>query len=289
MNIVYMLLPALAWGILPLAVARINGKPINQIFGTTVGTLIVGLITLPFIKAATALDGKTFLMAALAGAFWVVGQLGQYTGYAKIGVSETMPISTGLQLIGTSLVGVVIFGEWASTNAKIWGFIGIALLIVGAILTSVSDSGTSEGSEKNQVGTIIMLVCTTLGFIIYNAIPRALSASGLAIFFPESVGMVVAVLIYLLFTKQMKEIKSKSSWQSLLAGFIFSIAATTYILSVKDNGVNMAFVVSQLSVVISTLGGMIFLHEKKSKKAIFFTITGLILIFAGAILTTIMH
>ena len=134
-----------------------------------------------------------------------------------------------------------------------------------------------------------MLVCTTLGFIIYNAIPRALSASGLAIFFPESVGMVVAVLIYLLFTKQMKEIKSKSSRQSLLAGFIFSIAATTYILSVKDNGVNTAFVVSQLSVVISTLGGMIFLHEKKSKKAIFFTITGLILIFAGAILTTIMH
>ncbi len=27
MNIVLMLLPAIAWGILPLAVARINGKP----------------------------------------------------------------------------------------------------------------------------------------------------------------------------------------------------------------------------------------------------------------------
>lgn len=287
MNIVYMLIPAIAWGILPLAVARVNGKPINQIFGTTVGTLIVGIIALPFIKMN--IDAKTFWLAALAGAFWVVGQLGQYTGYAKIGVSETMPISTGLQLIGTSLVGVVIFGEWASTSAKIWGFIGIALLIVGAILTSVSDKGTSEGNEKNQVGTIIMLVCTTIGFIIYNSIPKAMSASGLAIFFPESVGMVLAVLIYLVFTKQLGELKAKSSWQSLIAGFIFSIAAIGYILSVKDNGVNTAFVVSQLSVVISTLGGMLFLHEKKTKKGYIFTISGLIIILIGAILTTVMH
>ncbi|GAA3629238.1 GRP family sugar transporter [Lactobacillus hamsteri] len=287
MNIVYMFIPAVAWGILPLAVAKVNGKPINQILGTTVGTLIVGIIALPFIKMN--IDAKTFWLAALAGAFWVVGQLGQYTGYAKIGVSETMPISTGLQLIGTSLVGVVIFGEWASTNAKIWGFIGIALLIIGAILTSISDKGTSEGNEKNQVGTIIMLVCTTLGFIIYNSIPKAMSASGLAIFFPESVGMVLAVLVYLVFTKQLGELKAKSSWQSLIAGFIFAIAAIGYILSVKDNGVNTAFVVSQLSVVISTLGGMLFLHEKKTKKGFIFTISGLIIILIGAILTTIMH
>lgn len=287
MSIIYMLIPALAWGVLPLAVARIKGKPINQILGTTVGTLIVGLITLPFIKLN--IDAKTFWMAALAGAFWVIGQLGQYTGYAKVGVSETMPISTGLQLIGTSLVGVVIFGEWGSTSAKIWGFIGIALLILGAILTSVSDTGTSEGNKSNQTGTIIMLVCTTLGFIVYNAIPRALSASGIAIFFPESVGMVLAVLVYLVFTRQLGELKAKSSWQSLIAGFIFSIAALGYIMSVRDNGVNTAFVVSQLSVVISTLGGMLVLGEKKSKKGYIFTISGLILIFVGAILTTIMH
>ena len=44
MAIILMLLPALAWGILPLAVARINGKPVNQIFGTAVGTLLVSFV-----------------------------------------------------------------------------------------------------------------------------------------------------------------------------------------------------------------------------------------------------
>lgn len=286
MNFIYMFIPAIAWGILPLAVAKVKGKPINQIIGTTVGTLIVSIFVA--IALHTQIDVKTFCLAALAGAFWVIGQLGQYTGYAKIGVSETMPISTGLQLIGTSLIGVLIFGEWTSTNAKIWGFVGIALLIIGAIFTSFSDKGTGEGNEKNQMGTIIMLICTTLGFIVYNAIPKALSSSGLTIFFPESVGMVLAVMIYLFATRQTRELKVKSSWQSLLAGFIFALAAIGYIMSVKENGVNSAFVVSQLSVVISTLGGMLFLNEKKSKKGIIYTLLGLALILIGAILTTIM-
>lgn len=287
MKYIYMFIPALAWGILPLAVSKIKGKPVNQIFGTTVGTLIVAVLALPMIK--TAIDAKTFMLAALAGAFWVIGQLGQYTSYARVGVSETMPISTGLQLIGTSLVGVTMFGEWPTANAKLWGFIGIALLIVGAIFTSFSDKNTSEGSEKNQVGTLIMLVLTTFGYIIYNSIPKAMTASGLAIFFPESLGMVIAVLVYMLASGNAKELTNESSWQSLLSGFIFAIAAIGYILSVKDNGVNTAFVVSQLSVVISTLGGMLFLHETKSKKGYIFTLVGLALILVGAILTTVMH
>lgn len=286
MTILLTLIPALAWGILPLTVARINGKPINQIFGTAVGTLIVSLFVVLFLQPNV--DLKSFIMAALAGAFWIVGQLGQYSGYKAIGVSQTMPISTGLQLIGTSLIGVILFGEWASTSAKILGFLGIILLIIGSSLTAITDKADlPSGGTAARTKTIIMLILTTIGFLVYNAIPKAMSDSGLAIFFPESVGMIIMVLVYILFTKQPHVLKEKASWQSVIAGFIFSIAAITYILSVKVNGVNLAFVISQLSVVISTLGGMIFLHESKSKRELTFTIIGLILIVGGAITTTV--
>lgn len=217
-----------------------------------------------------------------------MGQLGQYSGYKAIGVSQTMPISTGLQLIGTSLIGVILFGEWASTSAKILGFLGIILLIIGSSLTAITDKADlPSGGTAARTKTIIMLILTTIGFLVYNAIPKAMSDSGLAIFFPESVGMIIMVLVYILFTKQPHVLKEKASWQSVIAGFIFSIAAITYILSVKANGVNLAFVISQLSVVISTLGGMIFLHESKSKRELTFTIIGLILIVGGAITTTV--
>lgn len=285
MGIILMLLPALAWGILPLAVARVNGKPVNQIFGTAVGTLLVSFVVYVVLRPAISLP--SFILAALAGGFWIIGQLGQYNAYRSIGVSQTMPISTGLQLIGTSLIGVLIFGEWASVNARIFGAVGIILLIVGIFLTAVHDHNGQTTNQKSQTGTLIMLVLTTIGFLVYNAIPRALSASGLAIFLPESVGMVIAVLLYILFTRQPQVLHEKASWQSLLAGIIFSFAAITYILSVRDNGVNSAFVVSQLSVVLSTIGGMVVLHEKKSRRELFFTIIGLVLIVVGAITTTI--
>ena len=53
------------------------------------------------------------------------------------------------------------------------------------------------------------------------------------------------------------------------------------------NGVNLAFVMSQLCVVISTLGGILFLHEKKTQKGLIYTVIGLILIVAGAVLTSV--
>lgn len=277
-----MLLPALAWGILPLAVARVKGKPINQIFGTAIGTLIVSIVV--FLIMRPNISVISFIMAALAGGFWIIGQLGQYNAYQSIGVSQTMPVSTGFQLIGTSLIGVLLFGEWTSVNAKIFGFIGIILLIIGVVLTAKKDQKTFNGGNTK---TMVMLILTTIGFLVYNSIPKAMSTSGLAIFLPESVGMVIAVLIYIAFSRQPQVLREKASWQSLLAGFVFSIAAVTYILSVRDNGVNTAFVISQLSVVISTIGGMVFLHEKKSRHELLLTIIGLILIVGGAIVTTI--
>lgn len=47
---------------------------------------------------------RQFFNSDKAGAVWVVGQLGQYIGDQRIGVSQTMPISTGLQLVGTYLM-----------------------------------------------------------------------------------------------------------------------------------------------------------------------------------------
>lgn len=44
---------------------------------------------------------------------WTLGQFTQYIAFEKMGVSRTMPISTGMQLVGTSLTGIIFFGEWA--------------------------------------------------------------------------------------------------------------------------------------------------------------------------------
>ena len=141
--------------------------------------------------------------------------------------------------------------------------------------------------RSNQVSTIILLVLTSLGYITSSSIPKALHGNSVSIFFGQTFGMLVAVFIYTLVTKNLHVWKEKSTVQSGGAGILYAIAALAYILSVQDNGVNMAFVISQLCVVISTLGGLIFLHEKKTRSGLIFTIAGLILIIGGAMLTTL--
>ena len=128
MNILIALIPAIGWGIQPLILKKIGGRPTNEILGTGIGTLIVGLFVY-FFFSDQSLSISTFLIALMSGAFWVIGQTGQYTAFNLLGVSRTMPISTGLQLIGTSLIGVFLFGEWPGTTARIIGFVAIGILI----------------------------------------------------------------------------------------------------------------------------------------------------------------
>lgn len=94
--------------------------------------------------------------------------------------------------------------------------------------------------------------------------------------------MFVAAVLYLLFSRQTVAFKERSSWENILGGGYF-----LYIYSVHDNGVNSAFIASQLSVVISTLGGMLVMHEKKTSRELVYTILGLILLVSGAVITSV--
>lgn len=48
--------------------------------------------------------------------------MGQFISYTRIGVSGTILLSTGFQLVGNSLIGGLIFGEWPTAQAKVIGF-----------------------------------------------------------------------------------------------------------------------------------------------------------------------
>ena len=280
MNILIALIPALGWGLNPLLISKLGGKPVNQTLGTGIGALIVGLIVQLAVRPTV--DISTFWLSALSGAFWVLGQIGQYTSYSRMGVSTTMPISTGLQLVGTSVIGVLMFGEWAGDGAKVVGFAAIVLMIVGVALTAVTDS---PDGRSGLMSGLLILVPTTIGYWVYSALPKAVSASGTAIFFPQMLGMFLAAVVYALVSGRGRAFKQRTSWLNAFAGLIFGVSALAYIFSAKANGVATAYVITQVSVVISTLGGLLVLHETKSSRELRLTIIGLVLIVAGSVMT----
>lgn len=285
MDILIGLIPALCWGLLPISAARMGGRPVNQILGTTMGTFLAAVLVYVFLKPDISL--KTAVLSALSGALWVIGQTGQYVAYTRIGVSKTMPLSTGLQLVGTSLIGVFVFGEWPSPRARIIGFSALAVIIAGVGLTSIK-KGNGDG-KRVSLRTLALLFATNFGFLAYSSIPDAIGTKGTAIFLPQAAGMLAASVLYVLVSRQAAAFGQSESWKNILTGCLFAMAALFYILSAQRNGIATGFVLSQLSVILSTLLGIFVLGEAKNAFEMKATIAGLVLIVAGGAVAALLR
>ncbi|MCI5813010.1 MAG: GRP family sugar transporter [Lactobacillus sp.] len=283
MGYVIALIPALCWGVMPLISTKVGGSSSNQVFGIGLGALIVSTISMVIIRPSIGLI--PFLVAVLSGACWAVGQFGQFASMKKIGVSNTMPLSTAFQLIGNTLIGVCIFHEWQGSKQLILGFFALALVIVGAMLTSITDKSSGKLVAAKDV---VFLLLTTIGYVIYSAFPRfpiLAHADSVAIYLPETIGILLGVTIYQLITEGPKVFKQRGQYANILSGLLWGIAGLSYIFGARAIGITVAFIFSQLNVILSTLGGIYVLHEQKSPFEMRYTMIGLLLVVIGAVMT----
>ena len=283
MNILIALIPAIGWGIVPIITGKIGGTAANQIFGIGSGATIIGLIVYFLTKPSISLSALLF--SILVGALWTIGQIGQFISFTRIGVSGTVPLSTVFQLVGNSIIGMIIFGDWSGTSSKVIGIIALIIVIIGALMTSISDK--TNGQRINPKDVAFLLI-TTIGFWIYSSFPNisiVKNENSTAIFLPEMIGILLGAIIYDCFTN-VKVFKQKEQYLNILAGLAWGIAGFTYILSAKANGNTSAFIWTQLNVVIATFGGIFILHESKTKRELKYTILGIVLIVIGSIATS---
>ena len=135
--------PLLGWGLYPTIASKIGGKPVNQILGSTLGTLIFALV-LAMIKGLALPSGAALFFSVLSGIGWGTAQIITFYSFTLIGSSKAMPITTAFQLLGASLWGVFYLGDWPTATAKMIGFIALAVIILGAWMTVWSEKKTPE-------------------------------------------------------------------------------------------------------------------------------------------------
>ena len=293
LNLLIGLMPMIGWGFFPILTGKVGGKPVNQILGTTYGTLIFAIVV-ALVRQTPMLSGKALLFTFLSGVFWAAGQILVFYAFAEMGVSRTMPVSTGFQLIGASLWSVIVLGEWAGVQAKLIGFSAIILIIVGVWLTTFSEKKLpkSDGG-MNAVKGVLLVACAEIGYLGYSAFPQGVKVSGFSAFLPQALGMAVVATIFALATKsnrQTQPFKTKSSYTNIISGFFFAFAALTYLISARPNvnGLATGFILSQMNVVIATIGSIYILHEGKSKKEMVYIISGLVLVVIAGAVTTLL-
>ena len=278
--------PLLGWGLFPTIASKFGGRPVNQIFGATVGTLIFAIV-LALFKGIGLPGGMALVFSLISGAGWAFGQIITFKAFELVGSSRAMPITTAFQLLGASLWGVFALGNWPGITSKIIGFLALLVILIGARMTVWTETKQQEYS-KNLRSAVLLLLVGEIGYWIYSAAPQATDIGGFKAFLPQAIGMVIVAVIYALMNMSKgNAFKEKVSWQQIISGFFFAFAALTYLISAQPNmnGLATGFVLSQTSVVLATLTGIFFLNQKKTSKELMITIVGLVLILVAASIT----
>ena len=278
--------PLLGWGLFPTIASKFGGRPVNQIFGATVGTLIFAIV-LALFKGIGLPGGMALVFSLISGAGWAFGQIITFKAFELVGSSRAMPITTAFQLLGASLWGVFALGNWPGITNKIIGFLALLVILIGARMTVWTETKQQEYS-KNLRSAVILLLVGEIGYWIYSAAPQATDIGGFKAFLPQAIGMVIVAVIYALMNMSKgNAFKEKVSWQQIISGFFFAFAALTYLISAQPNmnGLATGFVLSQTSVVLATLTGIFFVNQKKTSKELMITIVGLVLILVAASIT----
>lgn len=278
MDILIALLPALLWGSVVLINVKVGGSPYEQIMGTVIGAFLIGISVYLFVQPA--LSWKILLVGVVSGAFWALGQGNQLRSVEMIGVSRTMPISTGMQLVGTTLISVLFFHEWRSTTAVILGLTALLLLVGGVILTSLKGDQENDKSQNNFAKAIPVLLISSVGYITYVVIGQFFGVEGWQALFPQAIGMIIGG--FLLSFKHRPG--QKAVMKNIVPGVVWALGNMAMFYSQPRVGVATSFSFSQMLVVVSTLGGIFFLKESKTKKQYIGIAIGIILIIAAAFL-----
>ncbi|WLV23926.1 RhaT/GlcU family sugar-proton symporter [Aciduricibacillus chroicocephali] len=272
MDIFLAVLPALFWGSIVLFNVKLGGGPYSQVLGTTFGALIFSVGIYIFVRPE--LSPVIFAVGIVSGLFWALGQINQLKSIDLMGVSLTMPISTGMQLVSTALFGVIVFNEWSTRTSIILGVLALVLIIAGAVLTSLPDRSGQSAESANLKKGIPILLLSTLGYLVYVVVARLFHVDGWAALFPQAIGMVLGGIILTFKHKPF----NKYAIRNIIPGLIWAAGNMFLFISQPRVGVATSFSLSQMGIIVSTLGGIFILGEKKTKRQFVWIIIGIILI-----------
>ena len=288
-GILFALVPMFAWGSIGFVANKFGGDAKQQTLGMTFGAFVFALIV--FLFRMPHLGWPTALLGFIGGLLWSVGQFGQFNSMKHMGVSVASPLSSGSQMVLGGLIGVFAFHEWTQNIQFVLGFTAMILLIIGFYFSSKRDTENQEISEHHNYGKgLFSLAYSTLGYVIYVILFNNLAGlwfnihfDTLTIILPMSVGMIAGA-----FTMGRFQIKmEKYVFQNMIVGFMWGIGNVFMLMAASLAGNAIAFSFSQLGMIISIIGGILFLGEKKTKKEMGYVVIGIVLFVIGAILLAI--
>jgi glucose uptake protein len=285
------LIPALGWGFQGIAMQKIGGTTANKQMGMVLTALVMSI----FVALVDPIVWSPALIAAAAvnGIPWAIAQILQIKSFDYLGVSRAMPLTAGMQLILTSIIGAFYFGEWPHAWQMGVGFAGIALIIVGTVLTTYAEAGQETTSKADIRKGVIITAISSVLYVTYATAARFFNVDSFQILLPQALFMLAATFVIAIFVSKRDSVDGVfgrtegvfglKSWQNMLTGILWSVANIAVLFSNQVNGVAVGWTLANMNLIFATLGGLFILHEKKTPKELKFVIAGMVFIAAGGI------
>lgn len=263
-------LPAICWGSIAVVISIFKIDTKRQVFAVAFGSFLLSLI---FVTKVTKIS---FLAGIISGIFWVLGFYYQTNCLKKIGISRAIPPSTAMQILGTTIIGILVFRERVNLSLAITCIIA---LIIGVNLAVYKQN--KENIHKIDKYIIIDLIISTIGFVVYATVIKYFQVDAKSSILPQTVGMVLGSLY--LNRNNLKELIDIKVLQNMSAGILWFIGNISMFLASEFLGITIAFAISQLNVAVSVSGAIVFLKEHKTKKELMYICFGIILIIASGV------
>lgn len=288
-DIFWALVPSILFGLQTTLTGAVKTTDQQRVLGLTMGGFIFALAVTPFLGVEW--NVRDVIVAFVTGLIVGWGLVDQVAAFNVLGVSRTMPVSTGGQLAAISLGGVFLFGEWRHGGALPVGVVAIIVLILGIWFVSRTEEGSDTKNLDWARGTRL-LVTSTFAFSSYVLIGRAFGLDGPSILLPQATGyFLIALIAYAVDARrkgdEAPKLLSIPMVQMTALGLMWGAAVVLLQVGAGRVGVATGFTLSQLGILISTPLGILWLGEHRTGRELRWTVIGVALVIVGAVLAGI--
>lgn len=287
------LLPGLFNGFMAIVLVAQGGDDRQKSLGLLGGAFLFSLVATPFIDVHWTT--KTLVVSFISGLLLGFGQYLQILSLKLLGVSRTMPMTTAGQIVFMSLGGIILFGEMNQGLALVCALSAITLLVIGVLFISKSEK-TEEAAQEHVDWKrgIPLVVISTAALVAFLLLVQGFGLDGRSVILPQAVGYLLVGLVGTIpaLSPQLGSVDNRWSvltLRQLVPGLMWGAAILFTQISSSRLGVAVAFPLSQMGVIIQTLGGIWILHETRTRRELRWTLIGIAIMVVGVIMVGVAH
>ena len=265
-SLLYALITLLGWGtwLAPSQKVVFPNQQIKTLY-VVLTNLIIAALVASWRGGIRELTAGTFWLTILGGLIWAVGGWCAFTATNKLGIAKAFGIWAPVNIVVSLIWGATLFHEFLSISggSLLWLVLAILAILAGVLLI-IFAKGTDDPAESVRASQLGIAGAIGAG-VFWGSYFIPIKYSGVSPWsgaFPLAMGMAAGGVLLALLSRQSWKLNASGDYaRAGLTGALWSLGNYGMLLLVDAIGAGKGFTIAQISVVVSALIGIYWLHE----------------------------